>query len=317
MNTNQLSVAVLCGGVGAARFLTGLLQVVPAANVTAIVNTADDMVLHGLSISPDLDTCTYTLAGQINHETGWGLTGETWQARSVLDLYGGESWFGLGDRDLGTHLYRTQRLSEGATLTEVTAEIAQAWGLELNILPMTDDTVRTRITLDTDETIDFQRYFVERRHADPVKAVHFDGADQATPSAAVLRAIDTCDVVVIAPSNPIVSIAPVLSLGGLREQVAARRRSTVVVSPIIGGSAVKGPAADLLRSLGHEVSAVGVAAIYADVAAHIVIDTADAELAARCREFDVTPTVTNTMMTEPDVAAHLAQVAIDAATHRG
>lgn len=182
-------VCVLCGGVGAARFLRGLVEVVPGQNVTAIVNTADDMRLHGLAISPDLDTCTYTLADMINPDTGWGLVDETWQARDTLERYGGQTWFGLGDRDLGTHLYRTQRLDEGATLAEITAEIAVSWGLDLTILPMSNDPVRTRVELIGGETIDFQRYFVERQHRDHVVGVEFNGSDEAEPAPGVLEAI--------------------------------------------------------------------------------------------------------------------------------
>lgn len=297
---------VLCGGVGAARFLRGVLRVTDPANVTAVVNTADDMRLHGLAISPDLDTCTYTLAEVINPETGWGLVGETWQAKEVLGRYGGQTWFGLGDRDLGTHLYRTQRLSEGASLTEVTAEIIQAWGLALDVLPMTNDPVRTRVTLTTGETIDFQRYFVERQHADPVRSVAFEGADDASPAPGVIEAIEQADCLVIAPSNPFVSIDPVLSIPGVRAAVEARRDRNVAISPIVGGTAVKGPAADLMRSFGHQVSAAGIAGVYQTLAAHLVIDTADEQLASAVADNGMIPHVTNTMMTSIEVTTELA-----------
>ncbi|MCL4125023.1 UNVERIFIED_CONTAM: hypothetical protein GTU68_035502 [Idotea baltica] len=264
------------------------------------------MRLHGLAISPDLDTCTYTLAEVINPETGWGLVGETWQAKDTLDRYGGQTWFGLGDRDLGTHLYRTQRLDEGATLAQVTSEITSAWGLELNIIPMSNDPVRTRVTIASGETIDFQRYFVERQHADTVTQVEFVGADQAAPAPGVLEAIADADCLVIAPSNPFVSIDPVLAVPGVRQAVTSRRERNVAISPIVGGGAVKGPAAELMRSFGHQVSAAGVASVYQSLAAHLVIDTVDQQLADAVTQAGMTPHVTNTMMTSPDVTAALA-----------
>ena len=282
----------------------------PPSDITAIVNTADDMRLHGLAISPDLDTCTYTLAEVINPETGWGLVGETWQAKETLDRYGGQTWFGLGDRDLGTHLYRTQRLDEGATLADVTREITAAWDLELNVLPMSNDAVRTRVTLTSGETIDFQRYFVERQHADAVRHVEFAGADRARPAPGVLAAIQDADCVVIAPSNPFVSIDPILSVPGIRDAVVQRRERNVAISPIVGGGAVKGPAADLMRSFGHEVSAAGVAAVYQPLAAHLVIDTVDDHLAPAVSAAGMTPHVTNTMMTAIDITTALAEFTI-------
>lgn len=316
MTNSHPTVAVLCGGVGAARFLRGLRQILPDRNISAVINTADDLVLHGLSISPDLDTCVYTIADEINPETGWGLAGESWQARDLLDRYGGQTWFALGDRDLGTHLYRSQRLAEGAALTQVTAEIAAAWGIELSLLPMTEDRVRTRITLETGETIDFQRYFVERQHADPVAAVDIVGALDAAPTPEVLDALAGCDIIVIAPSNPILSIDPILALPGIRDLLRRRRHSVVAISPIVGAKAVKGPAAEVLRTLGHEVSAAGVAAMYSDIASAIVIDDVDADLAVRCAEIGVEATVTNTMMTSPEIAARLARVTIDSISQR-
>ena len=303
-------ITVLAGGVGAARFLRGLLDVVPPGDVTAIVNVGDDLVLHGLHISPDLDTVTYTLAGAINPETGWGLAGETWQAMTTLEQYGGEAWFRLGDRDLGTHLHRTQRLQSGATLTEVTAEIARAWGLELRLLPVSDDPVRTMVTIEGESEVSFQEYFVGRQHSVPVSAVRFAGADAATPGPDVLEAIEKADVIVIAPSNPIVSIGPVLAVPGVRDAVIARRERTVAVSPIVAGAALKGPADRMLRELGHEPSVVGVARIYAELASVLVVDDADvrssADVAAEGIECVVVPTV----MATPEVAAALARVTI-------
>jgi len=271
------------------------------------------MQLPGLAISPALDTCTYTLAEVINPETGWGLVGETWQAKETLERYGGQTWFGLGDRDLGTHLYRTQRLSEGATLADVTSEIKSAWDLSLSILPMSNDPVRTKVTLASDETLDFQRYFVERHHQDPVQAVSFEGADAAAPTPGVLDAIADADCLVIAPSNPFVSIDPILAVPGIKEAVTNRRQDTIAVSPIVGGGAVKGPAADMMRAFGYEVSPVGVANHYAGLAGHLVIDDVDASVAAQIADVGMQPHVTNTMMTTTEIATALAKFTLGAA----
>jgi LPPG:FO 2-phospho-L-lactate transferase len=311
-----MRVAVLCGGVGAARLLTGMVRAVPPTEVTAIVNTADDMVLHGLSISPDLDTVVYTVAGAIDPDRGWGLRDESWQAMGALERYGGATWFGLGDRDLGTHLYRTQRLSEGATLSEVTAEVARAWGLALTVVPVTDDRVRTMVTLAGDdgspgEEVGFQDYFVARRHAVPVASLRFAGAAEATPAPGVLDALAAAETIVVAPSNPLVSIGPVLAVPGIREALTARRESVVAVSPLVGGRALKGPADRLLRELGHDDSVVGVARLYAPFAGTLVVDTADAHHADAVRAAGLRCVVTDTIMRDPDAAAALCAVALD------
>lgn len=306
-------IATLCGGVGAARMLGGLVQVVPPSELVAIVNTADDLELHGLHISPDLDTVTYTLAGAINPDTGWGLAGETWHAMEGLERYGGQSWFRLGDRDLATHLYRTQRLREGATLTEVTGEVAAAWGLDLALLPVTDDWLRTRVTVPGEGEIGFQEYFVGRRHAVPVEAVRFEGADAARPAPGVLDRLAEAEVVVIAPSNPIVSIGPLLAVPGVRDVVAGRAGGTVAVSPIVGGAALKGPADRLLRELGHDSSVVGVARLYAGLADVLVVDEADRALAGAVEEVGLRCIVTPTVMSGPAEAAALAKVVLESA----
>jgi LPPG:FO 2-phospho-L-lactate transferase len=308
-------VAVLCGGVGAARLLAGLVRVVPPGDVTAIVNVADDMVLHGLAISPDLDTVVYTVAGAIDPERGWGLRDETWQAMATLERYGGATWFGLGDRDLGTHLYRTQRGSEGAALSTITGEIARAWGLDLAVVPVTDDTVRTRLTLAgpdgaAGEEISFQDYFVARRHSVPVTSVRFAGTEAARPAPGVLDALARADAVVVAPSNPIVSIGPVLAVPGVRAAVEARRDSVVAISPLVGGKALKGPADRLLRELGHDDSVVGVARLYAPFAGTLVIDTADAEHADAVRAAGLRCVVTDTIMRDPAAASALCAAAL-------
>lgn len=303
-------ITVLAGGVGAARYLAGLLQLVPPADVTAVVNTGDDAWMHGLRICPDLDTITYTLAGAINPETGWGQAGETWQAIEALRAYDPDrAWFNLGDRDLGTHLFRTGRLAEGAGLTEVTAAIAARWGLGLRLLPMTEDEVATRFATEGGE-LSFQEYFVKHRHSIEVTGVRFDGIDAAAPAPDVLLAIAGASTIVIAPSNPIVSIGPVLAVPGIRETVATRRDDVVAVSPIIAGATVKGPADRLLTELGHEASVVGVARLYADVVGTLVVDTADAHLADAVEAEGVRCVVAPTLMTGPAEAAALANVTL-------
>jgi len=320
-------ITVLAGGVGAARLLRGMVRAVPASDVTAIVNTADDVVLHGLHVSPDLDTVTYTLAEAGNPETGWGLAGETWQAMDALERLGGHAWFRLGDRDLGTHLHRTGRLADGAGLATVTAEIAAAWGLELTLLPMTEDRVATMVTLarcdeareesgeqtseqaseQASREVGFQEYFVRLGHSVAVESVRFDGAQESLPGPGVLDALADADVVVIAPSNPIVSIGPLLAVPGIAEALRSRRADTVAVSPIVAGAALKGPADRLMRELGHEASVVGVARIYRDLAATLVVDTADAGLADAVEAEGMACVVTDTIMSSPEVAADLSR----------
>ena len=279
-----MRIAALAGGVGAARLLRGMVEVVDPASVTAIVNTGDDFVVHGLHVSPDLDTVTYTLADVVNPETGWGVAGETWTAMDALDRFGPDlTWFRLGDRDLATHLFRTRRLGEGAPLSEVTAEIVAAFGVRTRLLPMTDDPVATVVDVagegEGGGEIDFQDYFVRRRHDVPVRGVRFAGAEAARPGPGVLEALADADRIVICPSNPIVSIDPILAVPGLRDAVIARRDDVVAVSPIVAGAALKGPAARLLADLGHDVSVVGVARLYAPLASVLVVDEADDWLA--------------------------------------
>ncbi|HAS10034.1 MAG TPA: 2-phospho-L-lactate transferase, partial [Acidimicrobiaceae bacterium] len=247
--------AVLCGGVGAARFLRGLLAVVPPSSVTAIVNVADDTELHGLHISPDIDTVTYTLADAIDPDRGWGLRDETWHAMTMFERYGNPSWFNLGDKDLATHIVRTERLRAGQPLSEVTAHLARAWDLECTLLPVTDDRLRTFVATEHGE-LSFQEYFVGRQHAVPITDVRFEGADAARPAPGVLDALADADRIVIAPSNPIVSIGPLLAVDGIRDALVRHRSRVVAVSPIIAGAALKGPADRLLTELGHDPSVV-------------------------------------------------------------
>ncbi len=302
-----MRVAVLCGGVGAAKLLKGMTAVVPDKDLTAIVNVGDDMNLHGLHISPDLDTITYTLADAVSHDRGWGLEGESWQAMEMLSRYGGADWFGLGDRDLGTHLYRTQRLSEGADLATVTAQITKAWGLGFRVVPVTNNRLRTHVTTETEGEITFQEYFVRLHHDVAVSAVRFEGAIAANPAPGVLKALELADRIIIAPSNPVVSIDPVLAVPGIAEMLKRRRADVVAVSPIIGGKALKGPADRLLRELGREASAVGVAEWYRDLIGALIIDTVDADLASAVGELDIAPIVTNTIMSDQETTVALAE----------
>jgi LPPG:FO 2-phospho-L-lactate transferase len=311
-------ITALAGGVGAARFLRGLVPAVvsagrdPGTEITAIVNTGDDTVVHGLHVSPDLDTVSYTLSGRSDEERGWGLAGETWQAMAALEDLGGETWFRLGDRDLATHIYRTERMAEGATLSEVTRELCSAMGVPARLVPMTDDPVRTRLTLVDGPEVAFQDYFVRLRHDVQVKSVRFEGVDRSVPAPGVLEAIASADAIVICPSNPIVSIGPLLGVPGITDAVRARRQQVVAISPIIAGSAVKGPADHLMTELGHESSVFGVARIYSEFASTLVIDTADAELAVEVEKTGLRCVVTNTVMSDQSVAADLARFALRA-----
>jgi LPPG:FO 2-phospho-L-lactate transferase len=302
--------ATLAGGVGAARFLAGLIRVVPADDVFAIVNTADDDEFHGLYVAPDLDSVTYTLAGASNPVQGWGLEGETFATLDALARYDVPTWFRLGDKDLATHLYRTQRLRAGATLSEVTSEIAAAWSVGAHLLPMSDDPVRTRITVRRDggatEELAMQRWFVGERAEPPVVAVRFEGAEAARPSAGALEALRRADAIVICPSNPVISIGPILAVPGIREILVARRDRVVAVSPIVGGAPVKGPADRLMAPLGIEVSCVGVARAYSEICSWLVIDAIDRERAPEVEETGVHAVVTDTMMRSPEIAAALA-----------
>lgn len=303
---------------GAARLLRCLTRVLDPSQITAIINVADDMVLHGLSISPDVDTVTYTLADAIDPERGWGLRDETWRAMEAIGRYGDGDWFSLGDQDLATHMQRTSRLANGATLTEVTGEIASAWGIDVRLLPVSNDLISTRVTrADTGEEIAFQEYFVRHGHQLEISNVRFAGIEDARITPEVAQAITDADVIVVAPSNPIVSIAPVLAVPGMREALANARAPIVAVSPIIGGEALKGPAAAMLAELGHESTAVGVAAIWSDTIDVLLIDDADSALARDVGRQGVTPYVTDTIMATPQRGARLARAVLSAAQLMG
>ena len=316
-------IAVLCGGVGAARFLTALRRVVEPSDTVGIVNTGDDTVLHGLCISPDLDTVTYTLAEAIDRDRGWGLSDESWRAMEALNRYvavrpdgssAAPNWFNLGDRDLATHFYRTARLAEGATLTQVTAEICAAWGVAQRLVPMSDDKVSTVVTLASGDDVSFQEYFVQLRHGVPVAGVRFEGADTARLAAGLDEALTTAECVLLAPSNPIVSIGPIRALHGVDTRLIARRSSVVAISPIVGGAALKGPADRMMHELGHEPSVVGVARLYAPIAGALVIDPVDAHLADAVEAQGIRAVVTPSVMSTPEIGAELARVALRAAS---
>ena len=311
----------LCGGVGAAKMLSGLVRVVPPREITAIVNVGDDMVLHGLHISPDLDTVTYTLAGLDNRETGWGVAGESWTTMEELGRLGGEDWFRLGDRDLATHLFRTGRLSQGASLSDVTAAIASRRGIGVRLLPVSDDPVRTRVTLaeatelgPAGTEVGFQDYFVRLHHEVAVRGVRFDGAESARAAPGVLDALESATGVVVCPSNPVVSIGPLLAVPDVQPALVAARARVVAVSPIVAGAALKGPADRLMAELGTEPSVVGVARLYARWVSTLVIDSADAHHAAAVEAEGLRCVVTPTVMSSPAAGAALARVVIDAIT---
>ena len=273
-----MKVAVLAGGVGAARFLEGLVAVADPAEVAAVVNVGDDMEWAGLHISPDLETVAYTLSGLVNAEMGWGVGGDGRRVLDRLGSLGGPDWFLIGDDDLATHLYRTHRLREGATLAEATAELAITLGIGCRIIPVTNDRLRTVVRTEDGE-LAFQEYFVRRRARDAVLALRFDGADAAAPAPGVIEAIAGAGAIVIAPSNPFLSIEPLFAVAGVKRAVIDSPAPVVAISPIIGGAAVKGPAAEILASLGHDVSALGVARLYAGVADVFILDEEDAGLA--------------------------------------
>ena len=305
-------IVTLAGGVGAARFLKGLCLVRPPEDLIAVINTADDTVLHGLHISPDIDTVTYSLAGVDNPETGWGLIGETWKVMESLDFLGGITWFQLGDKDLGTHLYRTNRLVDGDSLTTVTSEIASQFKIKTKLLPMTDDKVSTFVTsADSGEEISFQEYFVKLKHSVAISDIRFDGVEDSRPGPEVIESILNAEKIVIAPSNPLVSIGPILAISEILSAVQSRRESTVAISPIVGGLALKGPADRLMRELGHEPSVVGVARLYKDFAGTLVIDNADENHRKDVEALGMRCVVTDTVMSSPTISASLASTVLN------
>jgi LPPG:FO 2-phospho-L-lactate transferase len=272
-----VKLTILCGGLGGSRCVDALARAAGGESITAIGNVGDDVEILGLHVSPDLDTVLYTLAGLLDEERGWGVRDETYSALAMAGALGAETWFTLGDRDIGLHLVRTRWLRDGAPLSEATQRLSDALGLAVRLLPATNDPVRTKIRTAEGE-LDFQDWFVRRRHSDPVLGVRYEGAETARPAPGVLEALEEADTVVIAPSNPFVSVEPILAVPGLREAVAAKR--VVALSPLVGGRALRGPLAEMLESMGHEPSAAGIAGIYGDLVDAFVLDPVDADLAA-------------------------------------
>lgn len=311
-------VVALAGGVGGSRCIRGLHLAAPAAQLTAVANTGDDVTRYGLRISPDVDTVLYALAGIVDDARGWGPRGETFRAMAALERLGGDAWFRLGDLDLGTHLRRRELLDAGRTPSEVTAELALGLGIGgITVLPMTDDPVETWIQLAEDERwIPFQEYFVRRRSDVTIRAVRFDGIERSRPAPGVLEAVEAAHLVVLCPSNPLVSIGPILAVPGIRDAIrAARSRGAIVagVSPLIGGATVKGPAARMLGELGIEPTAAGVASMYADLLDLYLIDRVDAALAPRIQGQGARPIVTDALMRGRRGEQRLARVVLRAA----
>jgi LPPG:FO 2-phospho-L-lactate transferase len=304
-----VNVAVLSGGVGGARFLRGLLGVVEPGNVSIIGNIADDLEVLGLRVSPDLDSILYTLTGLSDDERGWGRAGETWQALDTVARLGGESWFRLGDLDIGLHLVRTQLLREGMPLSEATERLAHALGLEAALLPASDDPVRTFLETPAG-TFAFQTWFVARGHRDEVDAVHYAGSPDAAPAPGVLDALTGADLIVIAPSNPYVSIGPILAVDAIREALLHRTVPSVAISPLVGGRAVKGPADRMLKRLAGGTTPAHVASCYEGLIDVLVVDESDAP-DGPIRGVSRT-VVTQTLMTDVSAARRLAAAAVHA-----
>lgn len=305
-------IAVLAGGVGAARFLSGLVEADPAAAITVIGNTADDFVVHGLHVSPDLDSVTYTLCGIGDEERGWGIRHETWGALEQLRRLGEESWFQLGDRDLGTHIFRTSRLRAGGSLSEVTRELGRRLGLPLRLLPMTDDQVTTRIHTRDGRDLHVQEYLVREACRPAIGSVEYRGAAAARPAPGSLEAIAEADLVILAPSNPVISIGPILAVPGIREAVTAASM-VVGISPIVAGRAIKGPAVAMLEALGLPTSALGVADCYQGLLHVLVLDTADGGLAGQVRGRGLEAHVCDTMMVSAGARLRLAREVVTVA----
>jgi LPPG:FO 2-phospho-L-lactate transferase len=301
-----MRVVALSGGVGGAKLAHGLYRALEPDALTLIVNTGDDFDHYGLRICPDLDTALYTLAGLANEATGWGVADETWATLDMLRGYGVDTWFQVGDRDFATHILRTARLKEGATLTAISADIADALGVRAAILPMADEPVPTQVRTSAGE-LAFQEYFVRRQHGDDVLGVRYKGAEDAKPTPLALEALAAAEAIILCPSNPFVSVGPILAVAGMRDLLRGATAPRVAVSPIVGGQALKGPADRMLATMGHEVSAYGVAAWYGALLDGIVIDQLDAEQAPRIESLGLRTLVTNTVMSSVEDRLCLAR----------
>jgi LPPG:FO 2-phospho-L-lactate transferase len=303
-----MKVVVLSGGVGGARFLRGLVDVVDPSDVTVVGNVGDDLDVLGLAVSPDLDSILYALTGLADEERGWGRADETWNALETVANLGGESWFRLGDRDLGLHLVRTQTLRDGGTLTQATRTIAEALGLRVTLLPATDDPLRTWIHTPAG-AFPFQTWFVARGHRDEVDAVRYEGAENAKPAPGTVEALDAADLILFAPSNPYVSIGPILAVAGIEDAIRRRKAPAVAVSPLIGGRAVKGPADRMLARLAGGTTPAHVASCYGDLIDVLVVDEADAH---DVENLAVRPVVTKTLMSDREARRRLAEAVLAA-----
>jgi LPPG:FO 2-phospho-L-lactate transferase len=303
-------ITALAGGVGAAKFLTGLMKLVDEKNLSIIVNTGDDIEMFGLHVSPDVDIVTYTLAGIVDEEKGWGIKGDTFNCLEALGKFSCKTWFNLGDKDLATHIFRTDLLKSGLKLSEVTARVGRLLGLEATILPMTDDEFETRVLIE-DGSVHFEEYFVKRGAKDEVLGVEFFGADKANPAAGVLESIMDAELIVVCPSNPIVSIGTILAVNGVRDAVKRTEAKKVAVSPIIGGAPVKGPADKLLRGLGFEVSAYSVAKLYSDFLGTFILDVADSAERTEIEKLGIEVEVTNTLMKSLEDKISLARTVLE------
>jgi LPPG:FO 2-phospho-L-lactate transferase len=306
-------VVALAGGTGGAKLAHGLQVALPPGELTVVVNTGDDTERHGLLVMPDHDAVLYMLDGRFDDERGWGIVGESWNVMAELERYGEDAWFRLGDRDFATHIARNARLRTGASLTEAVLALQRARGIPSAILPMADASVRTQVRTD-DGWLDFQEYFVHRRQAPDVREIRYSGMAAAAATQQVTAAIGAADVVVIGPSNPFVSIGPILALHGMRERVAAARARgvpVVAVSPIVGGKALKGPADRMMASLGHETSALGVATLYADIVGGFVLDGVDAPLEPAIQALGLRTLVTDTIMADHAGRARLARAVLE------
>jgi len=301
-----MKITALAGGVGASKLLLGLARVMDARDLTVIVNTGDDILLHGLHICPDLDIVTYTLAGGVNPHTGWGITGDTFHTLNALRRYGREQWFHLGDRDLATHIHRTALLAEGKTLSEVTDSIRRDWGVPSRLLPMSDQPIPTTLLTDLGE-MHFQEYLVKHNAALSIRDIRFEGVESAQPAPGVLHALRHADGILICPSNPLISIGPILAIPGVRETLWTRRERVVSVSPLVGGKSLKGPSDRMLAECLIDPNSCGVAHLYQDVASVMVIDPADSSLCPEIQQQGVRPVLVPSVMNTDEDKERLAR----------
>jgi LPPG:FO 2-phospho-L-lactate transferase len=304
-------IVVLAGGTGAAKLLRGLVRVHPQEDLCIVVNTADDVIVHGLHVSPDVDTVLYALAGMLSRRRSWGIQGDTFRCNERLGGLGLENWFKLGDLDMATHLYRTWRMPSGASHSQVTRELAERYGVRARVLPMTDDRVETRLMTDRGE-LGFQEYFVKYRYEPEVSAVWYEGAEEARPGPGILQALREAERILIAPSNPVTSIGPILAIPGVREAIGAATGVRLAISPFVQGRAVSGPADVLMRVWNLDPTPAGLAEAYRGLIDYLIIDEADAGCTTEVRRMGITPLVTRTVMREPDEEVALARTTVEA-----